>query len=45
MLEMKLWYIIIDKIVKKQHPNLQSKFISYVNEFASRKKRNEVNKV
>ncbi len=45
MLEIKLWYIIIDNIVKKQHPNLQSKFICYVNDFASRKKWNEVNKV
>jgi hypothetical protein len=45
ILEIKIWYIIIDNVVKEQHLNLQSKFICYVNDFVFRKTRNEVNKV
>ncbi len=43
MLKKKMWYIIIDDIIKEQHPNLQLQFTRSVDDFAFKKAKNEVN--
>ncbi len=45
MLKKKMWYIIIDDVIKEQHPNLQLQFTRSIDDFAFRKAKNEVNDI